>query len=322
MIAKKPANTARTRILYISPLKALGVDVERNPNYWNNGKTVINKVTYLPIQSTNAELNRYLAGEVDLTYNMPIERFKQMKKEHPNEVQVSGYVGTYYYQYNFKHKPFDDVRVRRAISHAIDRKAFIDGAQEGLGKPIGSHFAPTDEGYVDLSGSYAYDPEKAKALLTEAGYGPGNPLKLTLLYNTAEIHKKMALAIANLWKQKLGARVELTNQEWKTYLDSRQSGQFEVIRSSWVADYNDPSAFLGLWGSHHSGNMARFANPAYDKLLAQAANSQDPAERARLFDEAETILQDEAPIAPIYQYTNARLIKPWLKASRTPQPGS
>ena len=90
------------------------VDVERNPNYWNNGKTVINKVTYLPIQSTNAELNRYLAGEVDLTYNMPIERFKQMKKELPDEVKVSGYVGTYYYQYNFKHKPFDDVRVRTA----------------------------------------------------------------------------------------------------------------------------------------------------------------------------------------------------------------
>ena len=123
----------------------------------------------------------------------------------------------------------------------------------------------------------------------------------------------MALAIANLWKQKLGARVELTNQEWKTYLDSRQSGQFEVIRSSWVADYNDPSAFLGLWGSHHSGNMARFANPGYDALLTRAASSQDPAERARLFDEAETILQEEAPIAPIYQYTNVRLIKPWLK---------
>ena len=155
--------------------------------------------------------------------------------------------------------------------------------------------------------------DKARALLKEAGYGPTNPLKLTLLYNTAEVHKKMALAIANLWKQKLGARVELTNQEWKTYLDSRQSGEFEVIRSSWVADYNDPSAFLGLWGSHHSGNMASFANAGYDALLAKAANSQDPRERARLFDEAETILQDEAPIAPIYQYTNARLIKPWLK---------
>ena len=155
--------------------------------------------------------------------------------------------------------------------------------------------------------------DKARALLKEAGYGPANPLKLTLLYNTAEVHKKMALAIANLWKQKLGAQVELTNQEWKSYLDSRQSGQFEVIRSSWVADYNDPSAFLGLWGSHHSGNMARFANAGYDALLTKAANSQDPRERAHLFDEAEAVLQEEAPIAPIYQYTNARLIKPWLK---------
>ena len=94
------------------------------PSYWNNGKTVIEKVTYLPIQSTNAELNRYLAGEVDLTYNMPIERFKQMKKDLPDEVKVSGYVG--YYQYNFKHKPFDDVRVRTALSYAIDRNVIAD----------------------------------------------------------------------------------------------------------------------------------------------------------------------------------------------------
>ncbi|MGL5463740.1 MAG: peptide ABC transporter substrate-binding protein, partial [Aeromonas veronii] len=150
-------------------------------------------------------------------------------------------------------------------------------------------------------------------LLKAAGYGPDKPLKLTLLYNTAEIHKKMALAIASMWKQKLGAEVELTNQEWKTYLDSRQSGQFEVIRSSWVADYNDPSAFLGLWGSRHSGNMAGFANARYDQLLAEAASTQDAASRSKLFGEAEAILLDQAPIAPIYQYTNARLIKPWLK---------
>ena len=109
------------------------VDVERNPNYWNNAKTVVEKVTYLPIQSTNAELNRYLAGELDITYNMPIERFKQMKKEHPSEVQVSGYVGTYYYTFNTKRKPYDDVRVRTALTYAIDRNVIADKVMEGLG---------------------------------------------------------------------------------------------------------------------------------------------------------------------------------------------
>ena len=236
----------------------------------------------------------------------------------PGEVYTPEQLGTYYYAFNTQRAPLNDVRVRQALSYTIDRALIADKVL-GTGEKPAYHFTPDVTAGFDpkpnllsTSSQQALD-ERARALLKEAGYGPSNPLKLTLLYNTAEIHKKMALAIANLWKQKLGARVELTNQEWKTYLDSRQSGQFEVIRSSWVADYNDPSAFLGLWGSGHSGNMARFANPAYDKLLAQAANSQDPAERARLFDEAEAILQKEAPIAPIYQYTNARLIKPWLK---------
>ncbi len=195
------------------------------------------------------------------------------------------------------------MRVRRALSYTIDRALIADKVL-GTGEKPAYHFTPdVTAGFVpkpnllSTSSQQALD-EKARALLKEAGYGPDKPLELTLLYNTAEIHKKMALAIANLWKQKLGARVELTNQEWKTYLDSRQSGQFEVIRSSWVADYNDPSAFLGLWGSHHSGNMARFANPGYDALLTRAASSRDEGERARLFDEAETILQEEAPIAP------------------------
>ncbi|HHQ4615815.1 TPA: ABC transporter substrate-binding protein, partial [Aeromonas veronii] len=102
------------------------VEVERNKHYWNDGKTVINKVVYLPIQSTNADLSRYLAGEVDITYQMPIERFKQMKKEKPDELKVTGYVGTYYYQYNVKKKPFDDVRVRTALSYAIDRNVIAD----------------------------------------------------------------------------------------------------------------------------------------------------------------------------------------------------
>jgi oligopeptide transport system substrate-binding protein len=107
-------------------------------------------------------------------------------------------------------------------------------------------------------------PEPAE----RSGLRPGNPLRLTLLYNTAEIHKKMALAIANLWKQKLGARVELTNQEWKTYLDSRQSGQFEVIRSSWVADYNDPppSSALGIGPQRQHG-------PVRQPGLRQAAGA-------------------------------------------------
>lgn len=294
------------------------LELTPNPYYWDRAHTVLTKVTFVPINQESAATNRYLAGDLQITESFPKEQYQKLMQQIPGEVYTPEQLGTYYYAFNTQRAPLDDVRVRKALSYTIDR-ALIANKVLGTGEKPAYHFTP------DVTADFEPKPnllstssqreldDKARALLKEAGYGPDNPLKLTLLYNTAEIHKKMALAIANLWKQKLGARVELTNQEWKTYLDSRQSGQFEVIRSSWVADYNDPSAFLGLWGSHHSGNMARFASPRYDALLTKAASSQDPRERARLFDEAETILQEEAPIAPIYQYTNARLIKPWLK---------
>ncbi len=112
---------------------------------------------------------------------------------------------------------------------------------------------------------------QAKTLLSAAGYGPQKPLKLTLLYNTSENHQKIAIAVASMWKKNLGVDVKLQNQEWKTYIDSRNTGNFDVIRASWVGDYNEPSTFLTLLTSTHSGNISRFNNPAYDKVLAQAS---------------------------------------------------
>ncbi|MBV7600129.1 ABC transporter substrate-binding protein [Aeromonas sp. sia0103] len=294
------------------------LELTPNPYYWDRAHTVLTRVTFVPINQESAATKRYLAGDLQITESFPKELYQKLMKQIPGEVYTPEQLGTYYYAFNTQQAPLNDVRVRKALSYSIDR-GLIANKVLGTGEKPAYHFTPdVTAGFEPAanllsSSSQRELDEKARALLKEAGYGPTKPLKLTLLYNTAEIHKKMALAIASLWKQKLGAQVELTNQEWKTYLDSRQSGQFEVIRSSWVADYNDPSAFLGLWGSHHSGNMARFANARYDELLALAARSQDERERARLFDEAETILLDEAPIAPIYQYTNARLIKPWLK---------
>ena len=294
------------------------LELTPNPYYWDRAHTVLTKVIFMPINQESAATNRYLAGDLHITESFPKEQYDKLKQQIPNEVYTPDQLGTYYYAFNTRQAPLNDVRVRKALSYTIDRALIADKVL-GTGEKPAYHFTP------DVTASFtpaanllstSSQPEldsKAKALLKEAGYGPDKPLKLTLLYNTAEIHKKMALAIASMWKQKLGAEVELTNQEWKTYLDSRQSGQFEVIRSSWVADYNDPSAFLGLWGSRHSGNMAGFANARYDQLLAEAASTQDAASRSKLFGEAEAILLAQAPIAPIYQYTNARLIKPWLK---------
>ncbi|MDF2624186.1 MAG: peptide transporter substrate-binding protein, partial [Kosakonia cowanii] len=139
------------------------------------------------------------------------------------------------------------------------------------------------------------------------------PLKLTLLYNSSENHQKIAIAVASMWKKNLGAEVKLQNQEWKTYIDSRNSGNFDVIRASWVGDYNEPSTFLSVLTSNSSSNIPRFSDPAYDKAFNQATQENTPEARNADYNEAEQIIASKAPIAPIYQYTNARLIKPWLK---------
>ncbi len=154
---------------------------------------------------------------------------------------------------------------------------------------------------------------QAKALMTAAGYGPSKPLTLTLLYNMQEVHQKIAIAIASMWKKKLGVDVKLVNQEWKTYIDSRNSGNFDVVRASWIGDYNEPSTFLSLLTSTHSGNIARFKNPGYDRLMEEAANQTDKKALNDDYNKAEQVIAEEAPIAPIYQYTNGRLIKPWVK---------
>lgn len=294
------------------------LELVANPYYWDRAHTVLTKVIFMPINQESAATNRYLAGNLHITESFPKEQYHKLMQQIPGEVYTPMQLGTYYYAFNTRQPPLDDVRVRKALSYTIDRALIADKVL-GTGEKPAYHFTPdVTAGFTPKANPLSTSSQqeldsKAQALLKAAGYGPDKPLTLSLLYNTAEVHKKMALAIASMWKQKLGARVELTNQEWKTYLDSRQSGQFQVIRSSWVADYNDPSAFLGLWGSGHSGNMAGFANAGYDQLLAKAATTRDEAARGQLFDKAEAILQEQAPIAPIYQYTNARLIKPWLK---------
>ncbi|WP_310598230.1 ABC transporter substrate-binding protein [Aeromonas aquatica] len=291
------------------------VDVERNPNYWNNAKTVVNKVTYLPLQNT-ADLNRYLAGEVDMTYQMPIERFKQMKKEKPDELKVTGYVGTYYYQYNFKKKPFDDVRVRTALSYAIDRNVIADKVM-GQGQTPGYTLVPDFvDGFKPVAPDWskltqAERNTKAKELLTEAGFGPGHPLKFELLYNTDDNHKKVAVAVASMWK-KLGVEVSLVNQEWKTYLQTKAQGQFDVGRAGWIADYNEASSMLDLMQTTHGNNDGKYSNATFDKLMNESRDQVDDASRNKLYVQAEEILAKDMPIAPIYQYVTARMVKPFV----------
>ena len=290
----------------------------RNPAYWDDAHSVLTKVTFIPINEESSATKRYRAGDIDITESFPKNLYAQLKKTLPGEVYTPDQLGTYYYAFNTQKGATADARVRKALSWSIDRRIIAEKVL-GTGEKPAWRFTPDVTAGFKPSHSYIEQHSQqelnaqAKALLAAAGYGPGRPLHLTLLYNTSESHQKIAIAVASMWKKNLGVQVTLKNQEWKTYIDSRNSGNFDVIRASWVGDYNEPSTFLSLLTSGNSSNIARFSNADYDAVLARASGETQEEARNSDYNKAEQILADQAPIAPIYQYTNGRLIKPWVK---------
>ncbi|KAA5933196.1 MULTISPECIES: ABC transporter substrate-binding protein [Pantoea] len=290
----------------------------RNPDYWDDAHSVLTKVTFVPINEESSATKRYRANDVDITESFPKNMYAMLKKTLPGEVYTPDQLGTYYYAFNTQKGPTADVRVRKALSWSIDRKVIAEKVL-GTGEKPAWHFTPdVTAGFKPLPTFMQQHDQntlnaQAKALLTAAGYGPAKPLKLKLLYNTSESHQKIAIAVASMWKKNLGADVTLENQEWKTYIDSRNSGNFDVIRASWVGDYNEPSTFLNLLTSGNSSNISRFSNADYDAVIAKASKETNDQARNSDYNRAEQILAEQTPIAPIYQYTNGRLIKPWVK---------
>lgn len=291
------------------------IELKQNPYYWDSANTKLTKVTFLPIENQVAEMNRFLSGEIDFTFELPNEHFKRLQQEHPESLSIVGNLCSYYYGFNNKRAPFDDVRVRKALSYAIDRdvitKALLGQGQKPayfLTPEITANFEPEMPAYGKMTQEERN--AEAKRLLAEAGFDEGHPLKFTLLYNTNENHKKLAVAVASMWNKTLGAEAVLENQEWKTYLDTRRQGDFDVTRAGWCGDYNEASSFLSLMQSNNSSNDPKYYSDEYDAVMQKALESTSEEERTKLYAEAEKLLARDMPIAPVYQYVKARLLNP------------
>lgn len=285
---------------------------ERNPMYWDNYNTIIDKVVALVINDENVALTRYLAGELDRT-EVPAGQFPRLKKEYPNEAISFPRLCNYYYTFNLSDsgpEAFKDPNVRQALSLAVDRKIITENILAG-GQPEAYTFVPeATAGFTPpvvemASMTQAERDELAKELLAEAGYGPDNPLSFAMVYNTSEAHKKVAVALSQMWKQKLGAQVELANMEWKIFLEERGNQNFELARGAWCGDYNEASTFLDLLQSDSGYNDGKYNNAKVDELLAQAKTSDDPAP---LYTEVERIIAQETPVIPIYHYAGVYMM--------------
>jgi oligopeptide transport system substrate-binding protein len=292
------------------------VKTEKNPEYYGVADLKIDNVIFYALEDHSAALKRYRAGEFDIMTEFPADQYQWLEENHPGEARVAPYAGLYYYVMNSSKPPLDDVRVRQALSMAINRE--VIGPQIlGTGElPAYSWVPPGMNNYVEqpyratwADMDYAAKVEKAKSLLAEAGYGPDKPLKIQLRYNTNENHKRIAIAIAAMWKV-LGVDVELYNAETKVHYAELKQGQLEVARAGWLADYNDPVNFLQLLRSDVQDNYGRWKNKDFDGLLDKAEKTQDLDARAKLLYEAEKIAIDDTAAAPIYYYLSRNVVSP------------
>ncbi|KAB8036078.1 oligopeptide ABC transporter substrate-binding protein OppA [Silvanigrella paludirubra] len=293
------------------------VTVEKNPLYWNNKEILIDKVNFHSITDQNSEFSMYETGQLDITGTIPINKFKQIKAKYGSELSNHPYLASYVYIFNTQKAPLNNKKLRQALSIAIDREIIANSVM-GQGQRALYDLIPYGLKNYSQNKLYWQDwprakqIEEAKKLYREAGYSPSNILTIHILYNTNEAHKKIASSIASMWKNNLGVNVVTVNEEWKTMLDKRTNGDFEVLRLGNIANINDATDFLAPYRSFDPSNDPKYKNPEYDNIVNQALQEMNPQKRKELLENASKIITEDAPIAPIYSYTSAFLKKPYV----------
>ena len=293
------------------------IRLERNPHYWDADGVKIPEVVYHPTEDKNTELKRFRSGELDVTDDVPIDQISWIEKNLATQFHNTAYLGTYYYALNLTESPFrDQPGLRTALALVIDREILTEKVTKGGEIPAYAWVPPGVNDYTGARVEWARLSSsdrisRAKLLYADAGYSRENPLQIQILYNTSDNHKRIAIAIAAMWKQALGVKTELINQEWKVYLATRRTMQFQVVRSGWIGDYNDANTFLELLkGNVGRLNPSGYANSEYDRSMHDAERETDLKARAKLMRTAEGILLKDLPIIPIYHYTTQHMVSP------------
>jgi oligopeptide transport system substrate-binding protein len=293
------------------------IRLERNPHYAE--PPPIGTVVYYPTEDAVAELNRYRAGELDLTAQIPHTRFRWVKEHLADELHVAPYLSTQFWMFNLRSPPLDDVRVRRALTMAVDRERLtelVTGLGEapayGLVPPGVANYRPQSFSWRDMPAEERV--AEALVLLATAGYGPERPLAIEVRYNTDENLRRVATAVASMWRESLGVEATLLNEELRVMLARRkQPTQWQVMRLSWVGDYNDASNFLEILATDGAVSDTGFADPEFERLLDEAAGEIDPGRRAALLEAAERIVLSQYPVLPLYFTVSKHLVKPWVR---------
>ncbi|MCZ0875048.1 peptide ABC transporter substrate-binding protein [Peribacillus sp. AS_2] len=289
--------------------------IEKNENYYDKDKIKLDAVNFALIEDENTAWQMYQSGELDLAYPLPVDIQGQMVNSDDKEFKMGKELAVYYYNFNTEVKPFNNAKVRKALSMAIERQKITENVAQGGQKPA---FGVVPPGIPDASGDFQEntgnlfkeDVKEAKKLLKEglAEEGMKELPEFSILYNTLDSHKKIAEAVQGMWRDNLGVEVTLENAEFQVKLDREKAGDFEISRAGWVGDYVDPMTFM-LWETDGAYNDAGWSNKEYDNLLKEAKSTMDPKERMDALHKAEKVMIDEMPILPVYFYTKPYMVK-------------
>lgn len=291
----------------------------RNPQYRDAAQVKIDRIEYYPIDDPNEEMKRYRAGDLDFTDVIPTDQYTFVKETLASDYHPGPLFGVYYLGFNESQPPFkDNLKLRLALTLAIDRQLLAD--KVALGYTAADGWIPAGvTGYPNPAGpwvglSKAEREAKAKQAYQEAGYGPDHPLQVELSYNTSENHKKIMIAIAGMWKQVLGVETRLTNQEFKTFIDTRRAKKTtQVFRAAYAAFYQDPGPLLDVLRPASPRNDLGYASDAFETAYRAGVEATDPAQRLVNLAQAEALMLQDMPVAPLFHYTVQHLIKPYVQ---------
>ena len=298
----------------------VSVELGKNPLYREAQNTIIERVIFLPIEDVSVEVTQFRSGALDWTNTVPNNQFDWLRRNYPDELVISPWMGSYFFGFNLEVEPFvQNPELRQALIFAIDRQIITDKVTRFGEQPSFALVPPGVEDYIPFVPEYAdwtqeQRNEEARRLYELAGYSDENPLRIEIRYNTSENHKKIALAIASMWKQVLGVNASLVNEEFRVFLQNRQQKAItQVFRAGWISDYNDPYSFLELFRTGDGRNDYGYSNSIFDTVLDEVGTERIHARRARLMFEAERVLLTDFAIIPIYSYVTKRLVDQHLK---------
>jgi len=293
------------------------IEFAKNDQYWDAPAVKLAKMEWPISDSQATRLSLVENNQADMMVEPAVVEHERLTQA--GLLKISPLLGAYYYMFNTEQAPFDNVKVRKAFALAVSRENLVKNVIKGGKEPAYSWVPPglinpvTGKDFCAESGKRAVeDAAQAKKLLAEAGYTDGKGLPaIDLLFNSGELHKSIAEALQEMWKQNLGVEVNLTNQESKVFLATRAQGDYKIARGSWIGDYTDPMTFIDVF--RDPTNDAKYHNPAYDSLVEKAQSTDDQTVRMQAMHDAEKILFDDAVIIPVYYTTQPYVAKPYVK---------